>query len=409
MATSIGAGAAEDVLVEPTPAGLTRSGAARLDAIDMLRGLVIVLMVLDHVRDFFHFDAASFDPTDPLRTWPMLFATRWVTHLCAPTFVLLAGVSIEFQKANGKNGWTLGRFLLTRGAWLVLLELTVIGFGFNFGEPIIFLQVIWAIGGSMICMAALAQLPPRVVLAIGAAILLGYPLLLAPTQDAAGALAIVRMLLLAPGVVPQVPMFAMYALIPWLGVMCLGFGLAPLFRLEPAERTRRLLGLALGLLALFAVLRTINGYGDPAPWVAEPTATQTLLSWLNVSKYPPSPDYVSATLGVSLLLFLALERLRGPLARVLLDFGRTPLFTYVAHIYLAHGLMLIAVVASGYPASIALDFLGAIFSGTPPIPWGISLAGVYGVWLLVVALLILPARWFAGVKRRRRDWWLSYL
>jgi len=140
-----------DVLVEPTPKGLTRSGVARLDAIDMLRGLVIAIMVLDHARDFFHFYAFRLDPTDPAQSWPLLYATRWVTHLCATSFVFLAGVSIFFQKANGKTGAALSGFLLKRGAWLVLLECTLISFGFNFGEPFLFLQVIWAIGVSMIC------------------------------------------------------------------------------------------------------------------------------------------------------------------------------------------------------------------------------------------------------------------
>ena len=166
MATATRANAG-DALVEPTPRGLTRSGAARLDAIDMLRGLVIAIMVLDHARDFFHFYAFRFDPTDPAQSWPLLYATRWVTHLCATSFVFLAGVSIFFQKANGKTGAALSSFLLKRGAWLVLLECTVISFGFNFGEPFLFLQVIWAIGVSMICMAALARLPSGWVLLLG--------------------------------------------------------------------------------------------------------------------------------------------------------------------------------------------------------------------------------------------------
>ena len=400
----------DDPLVAPVPAGLTRSGAPRVDAIDMLRGLVIVLMVLDHVRDFFHADAFLFDPTDPLRTSPILFATRWVTHLCAPTFVFLAGVSIFFQRANGKTGRALTRFLLTRGAWLILLEVTLVSLGFDFGWPFLFLQVIWAIGASMICMAALTHLPPRVVLGIGAAILFLYPFAMGPTQSAEGVLEVARLLFLSPGLVPgPVPGLAMYPVLPWLAIMCLGFGLGPLFRLEPARRSRLILELALVLLAAFAFLRTINGYGDPAPWAVMPTWSQTAMSWLAISKYPPSQDYVFATLGVSLLLFLALERLQGPVARVLLSFGRTPLFTYLCHIYIAHGLMLVAVVASGFPASVALDVIGAQLKGSPPTGWGIALIGVYGVWLLVVLLLIPLARWFEGVKRRRRDWWLSYL
>lgn len=406
MATAAIPEVMSDSLVEPV--GRTRSGAVRVDAIDMLRGLVIAIMVLDHVRDFFHVDAARFDPTDPLKTTPLLFATRWVTHLCAPTFVFLAGVSILFQKMNGKSPAELSRFLLLRGAWLLLLEATVISFGFNFGEPFLFLQVIWSIGGSMICMALIARLPARAVLAIGVGILLLYPFVVPLTAGATGALAIVRMLTLAPGVVPGAPILAYYALIPWLGVMCLGFGLGPIYRLPTAERTRRLLPIAMGLLVAFFILRWLDGYGDPAPWVREPTDTRTLLSFFNISKYPPSPDYVCATLGVSILLFFALEWLRGPVARVLLNFGRTPLFTYVCHIYIAHGLMLLAVLVAGFPAATAFNTVsGTLQGGTSN--WGYTLPVVYAVWALVVALLIPLTSWFAGVKRRRRDWWLSYL
>lgn len=409
MASTAIPNAVRDPLVEPTPAALTRAGAVRIDAIDMLRGLVIAIMVLDHVRDYFHMGAIQ-NATDPATTYPILYATRWITHLCAPTFVFLAGVSILFQKANGKAPGELSRFLLTRGLWLVFLEATVITFGFNFGEPFLFLQVIWAIGFGMICLAALARRPANVVLAIGVAIIAIYPLAVPVTAGASGALAVVRTLTIAPGVVPNAPVLAMYAAIPWLGVMCLGFGLGPVFRLPTTDRARAVLRIAVGMLALFVALRVFNGHGDPAPWTTQVNAGRTAMSFFNVSKYPPSLDFVLVTLGMSLLLFLALERLRGPLARVLLDFGRTPLFTYVAHIYIAHGLMLAVAVAVGTPR-IAFNFVAALLSppGEPPVAWGFSLGVVYLVWALVVAALVPLARWFAGVKRRRRDWWLSYL
>ncbi len=397
-----------DPLVEPIPAGLTRGGAVRLDAIDMLRGLVIVFMVLDHVRDFFHAPPGSFDPTDPLKSYPALYFTRWVTHLCAPTFVFLAGVSILFQLANGKSAADLSRFLLTRGAWLVVLEWTFVSFGFNFGEPFFFLQVIWAIGVSMIAMALISRLPPRAVLLLGAAILLLYPLAVPATAGATGALAILRTFAIAPGMIPDMPIYAFYSVVPWLSVMCLGFGLGPLFSLPPAERSRALLILAAALLTAFIILRVIDGYGDPVPWVTEPTGARTAMSFFNVSKYPPSPDYVCVTLGFSMLLFLALQHLRGPVSRVLLDFGRTPLFTYVCHLYIAHGLMLLVAIAVNMPGA-ALNLLAREFSGDPPSGFGYSLPVVYLVWALVIALLIPLARWMAALKRRRRDWWLGYI
>lgn len=401
------ASATDDPLVEPAPAGVTRAGGPRVDAIDMLRGLVIVLMVLDHVRDFFHI-AANQNPTDPTTSWWLLYVTRWVTHLCAPTFVLLAGTSIFFQKANGKAPSVLPRFLVTRGLWLLLLEATLVTFGFNFGEPFLFLQVIWAIGFGMICMAVLTRLPTPAVLALGIAIIALHGFAQQPSAGAAGLLGLVRLLMLSPGPVPGAPVLVMYPALPWLGILCLGYGLGPLFRLPPAERRPRVAALALALLAGFAVLRVLNGYGDPVPWTAQAEAGRTVMSFLNISKYPPSPDYVMATLGVSLSLFLLLERLRGPIARILLDFGRTPLFTYLAHIYLAHGLMLATAIAFGRPEAATNTVAKVLLDAGGP-PWGFSLAVVYAVWALVVAMLIPLSRWFAGVKRRRRDWWLGYL
>jgi len=397
-----------DALVEPVPAGLTRSGAARLDAIDMMRGLVIVFMVLDHVRDFFHASANSFDPTDPVKSYPLLFATRWITHLCAPTFVFLAGASIFLQKANGKADGELSRFLLTRGAWLVLLEFTVVSFGFNFGEPFVLLQVIWAIGMAMICMAALARLRSQVVLGIGLALLAFYPLVVAhlPTQGAAG---LVTLLMFGAGFVPGTPIFLAYAVVPWLGVMCLGFGLAPLYRLSQAERTRALWPLVLGLIALFFVLRGLNGYGNPTAWTEQSTAARTAMAFFDVFKYPPSPDYLCVTLGLSILIFLALKWVSGPVARILLDFGRTPLFTYVCHLYIAHGIALLAALAIGRVGDTTHVLEQAFLRGETFPGWGWPLGVVYAVWLLVVAMLVPLSRWMAGVKRRRRDWWLSYL
>ena len=405
-----------DVLVEPTPKGLTRSGVARLDAIDMLRGLVIAIMVLDHARDYFHYYALRFDPTDPAQSWPLLFATRWVTHLCAATFVFLAGVSIYFQKANGKPG--LGTFLLKRGLWLILLECTVISFGFNFGEPFIFLQVIWAIGASMICMSLLSRLPARWVLGLGLAILLLYPFALAATAHAtvdatragsAGATDlwdVIRTVSLAPGMLGT-HVLAYYAFIPWLSIMCLGFGLGPIYRLAQAERTRRLLPIAIGLLVVFAVVRMIDRYGDPSPWSHQATAIRTFMSFMNISKYPPSPDYAFATLGVSILLFVGLEKLRGPVARVLLAYGRTPLFTYICHIYILHLIMLATVIAMGFPIGTATDTI--VSTKVMDYGWGFDLPVVYAVWLLVLALLTPLSLWFSALKARRRDWWLSYL
>lgn len=387
--------------------GLTRAGAMRIETIDMLRGLVIMLMVLDHVRDFF---AA---PTDPLALDsgnPALFLTRWITHLCAPTFVFLAGVSVWLQRANGKSVPDLSRFLAVRGAWLILLELTVIGIGFNFGWWI-FLQVIWAIGLGMIVLAGLIWLPRAIVLALGAAIVLLHPLLALVPPDVFGTLQFVWRPLAVFGPMPTPVGFGLiaYPAIPWLGVLLLGYGLGFVFAREEALRRRWILGLAVGALIAFGVARGLNVAGlDPRAWAAQAEPLWSVFSFINVSKYPPSPGFVMATLGVSLLIYLALDRLRGPVAGVLTTFGRTPLFTYLIHVWLAHGLAVVVGLATGVPAAAFLNSIldpGRLLEAG----WGFGLAGVYAAWLAVLALLYPLSRWFEGVKRRRRDWWLGYL
>lgn len=396
-----------DVLVEPMPNGVTRSGQARIEAIDKLRGLVIAIMVLDHVRDFFHAGAYAFDPTDAARSWPLLYATRWITHLCAPTFVMLSGVSIYLQKTNGKTGADLSRFLVSRGLWLVFLECTVVMFAWNFGRPFFLLQVIWAIGWSMVGMALLAHLPSRLVLAIGVAIVALSPMALPPFVPAATPQAILQNMLFGGALVAGAPVFIAYPIIPWLGVMAIGFGFGPLF-VGPTPKRGALPLIAVALLFTFVVLRTFNGYGNPVAWQPMADSVRTAMSFLDVFKYPPSPDFVAVTIGLSLLLYRAIGHLRGPLARILGDFGRTPLFTYIAHIYIAHGLMLIAGIAIGRP-EVALNYFGNVFTGNPPQNWGWSLGVVYLIWLLVLAMLVPLSRWFARVKRTRRDWWLSYI
>jgi uncharacterized membrane protein len=375
----------------------------------MLRGLVIALMVLDHVREYFSAEALAFEATDLARTTPALFATRWVTHLCAPTFVLLAGVAAYLQRANASDPTRVSRFLLTRGLWLIALELTVISFGFDFAAPFFFFQVIWAIGLGMVLLAPLVRLPPAVVLALGALIVAGHDAL-APIDAAdLGALGPAWRLLMEPGPAPApLPGLVAYPALPWFGVLCLGYGLGFVFTRPDMERRRALVALGAGALALFAVLRATNGYGDPAPWRPQADGVFTALSFFKVSKYPPSLLFVLVTLGVALPLGVALERLRGWPARLLLAFGRTPLFTYLLHVYLVHGLALAAGVAAGVPAAAFTHYLSDQ-SGLKAAGWGVGLPAVYGIWALVVAALYPVARWYAAVKQQRRAWWMRYL
>jgi uncharacterized membrane protein len=386
----------------------------RIVSVDILRGLVIVLMVLDHVRDFLHVSAYDFDPLDPARTTAIVYATRWVTHFCAPTFVFLAGASAWLQHARGKGRAELARFLVTRGLWLVVLELTVLGFGWSFSLPyLLFLQVIWAIGCGMVLLAALLWLPRAAVLAVGVAIIAGHDLLdgIAPAPFSSASAG--WTLLYLPGVIShaQVPLaLVIYPILPWFGVMALGYALGQTFIEAPARRDRTFALLGVGMIVVFLLLRGFNLYGDPRPWAPQPTLGQSLMAFLNVQKYPPSLLYVCATLGPVLALVPLIERWRGVTARVFLTFGAVPLFLYVVHVYVVHAVAILLRLATGQSIAGLIDNVRVIVLQPQLLrDNGFSLPVVYLVWIAVLALLYLPCRWFAGVRQRGGHWWLSYL
>jgi uncharacterized membrane protein len=397
-------------LASPAPSGRTRSGAVRIDGIDALRGLVVVLMVLDHVRDFFHATAFTADPMALDSGDPALFMTRWVTHLCAPTFVFLAGVSVWLQKANGKTPGDLSRFLLTRGLWLIVLEFTLIGIGFNFGWWL-FAQVIWAIGFGMVVLAALHRTPRWLVLALGVAIIVAHPVLNLISPSTFGPLEPVWRMLAARGPMPTEAglLLVAYPAIQWTGILLLGYGLGGFLTDAVGLRRRRVMLFAAGFLALFAIGRGFNlAIFDPVPWTTQESPLWSAFSFISVNKYPPSPAYVLLMLGLAFVLLLLLDRVRGAALRSLLAFGRTPLFTYLLHVWLAHGLAVLVGVAVGVPPSA---FLQTITDPSRLIEagWGFGLGGVYVAWAVVLLVLYPLSRWFEALKSRRRDWWLGYL
>ncbi len=379
----------------------------RLPEIDRLRGLVMALMALDHMRDFFDADALRFSPTDLDRTYPFLFFTRFVTHFCAPTFALLAGVGAYLYGARRQNPRTLTLFLATRGVWLILLDAFVISPVWG-GPGRIMLGTLWAIGCGLVALSLLSRLPARLVLLVGAAIILGHNLLDGVHAADLGALGPWWRLLHEKGALPLgIPGAVYYPALPWIGVVALGYGIGPLFEKAPPARDATLRRAGLGALAAFLLLRATNVYGDPAAWAAQRDGLFTLLSFLNVTKYPPSLLYLLVTLGGAALVLPALESVRGVAARVLAAFGRTPLLFYVLHLYLGVAAALALLAAQGYSRA---DIAEALKSGEPPPGTGFGLAGAYAAWVLVVAALYPVCRWFGGVKRRRRDlWWLSYL
>ena len=374
----------------------------RLASIDILRGLVIALMALDHVRDYF--SSARFSPLDLTQTSELLFLTRWVTHFCAPTFVFLAGISAYLISLRSTRA-ELSRFLLTRGAWLVVLEMTLVNFAWTFDVRYrfgLFLQVIWAIGVSMIALAALIHLRLRTIAIISVVMIAGHNLLDGIEPARFGAWAPVWSVLHVSGPVPFG--FVAYPLIPWIGVMALGYVMGTVFRLEPESRRRRLVQWGIASLVMFVLLRALNVYGDPHPWSTHSSAVLTLLSFLNVHKYPPSLLYLLLTLGTACLLLAAFESAQGTLSRILRTFGRVPLFIYVLHIVLAHLAAGLIGLALGYGAGVLKNPFVAL-----PAGWGFGLPVVYVAWVFVLATLYPACRWFAEVKRRRAQWWLSYL
>ncbi len=396
----------------PTPAMAAEpraSGRIRLDSVDLLRGIVIVIMALDHARDFF--TSARFDPADLTQTTAPIFLTRWITHFCAPVFVFLAGTAAFLYQSRGRSRAEVSRFLLTRGLWLVLLELTVVRwawmFNFNYTTELLFVQVIWEIGVSMVVLAGLVYLPLRAVAAVGIAMVVGHNLLDGIAPQSLGPWGALWTILHV-----QAPiqlgggrtLLVIYPLIPWIGVMAAGYAFGTLLLRPAPERRRLLLMLGGGLTLGFLALRAANVYGDPAPWTLQESAGRTVLSFLNTTKYPPSLQFLLMTLGPAIAVLPFLERLTGPAARAVTVFGRVPLFFYVLHLYLIHALVVIVGTLAGFDPQSFLRVW--IFN---PEGWGYGLPVVYLVWAGVVLALYPACRWFAGVKARRRDVWLSYL
>ena len=374
----------------------------RIASIDILRGIVIVLMALDHVRDYF--TSARFDPLDLTVTTPALFMTRWITHFCAPIFVLLAGTS-AYLIAQRLQRSQVSAFLAKRGLWLIFLEFTVVMFAWTFHVDYylgLFMQVIWAIGVSMLVLAALVHLPVGVVGAIGLAIIFLHNLLDPISPADLGRWGPLWNVLHDQGMVPWG--FAAYPVIPWIGIMAAGYALGAVYTWDAARRQKALVLLGLGAIALFVVLRFVNGYGEPKAWAPQASPLYTLFSFIDTTKYPPSLAYALMTIGPGLLALAALERFRIPLASFFETFGRVPLFAYVVHIVLAHLLAGLLALAMGFGTKV----LYGVFFMYPP-EWGYGLGGVYLAWLVVLAILYPLCVWFAGVKRRRRDWWLAYL
>jgi uncharacterized membrane protein len=389
------------------------AGGTRVQSIDILRGAVMIVMALDHVRDFLHSAALSFSPEDLSRTTAALFFTRWITHFCAPLFMLTAGLGVFLWGQRGKSPGELSRFLWTRGVWLLFLDLSVVrlGFDFNFDHRFFLLNVIWALGGCMIGLALLVRLPWRVLAVVSCGMILLHNLADGVNASEFGGAAWIWNELHQLGTFQwggRTIQIA-YPLIPWIGVMGAGYCLGRVWLWEPVRRRRSLIRLGLALTVAFVLVRALNLYGDPAPWSVQSTPLFTLLSFLRCSKYPPSLDFLLMTLGPGLLALGLLERVTLARANPLLIFGRVPLFYFVVHLYLIHALAMFLAFLRYGTGRFLFNPLPSM--GGPPFPpgYGYELWVCYVAWVGLVLSLYPLCRWFAGVKRRRRDWWLSYL
>ena len=385
----------------------------RIPSIDILRGTVMIIMALDHTRDFFHETAMTADPLDPATTSIALFFTRWITHFCAPVFVFLSGLSMYLSAQNKTVGQASG-FLFKRGLWLVFAEIVIVSLGITYNPlyNFIILQVIWAIGISMIILSIFSRISWTLVLVTGIILVFGHDLLIYAKLPETGALSILlKVFLTASGTVLPLDkthlIGVFYAVLPWTGIMFLGYAAGKLYRVGSSAISRKKFLFISGsvLIILFITLRFINGYGDPSARKTYPDFSQNVLSFMNVSKYPPSLMYFCMTIGPALIILSFLEKTQNSISKIISTYGSVPFFYYLIHFYFLHFLLAIAFFLTGGQISqiVQVPFLFR------PSVFGFSLPVVYLIWIFVVASLYRPCLWFKTYKTKHNQWWLKYI
>lgn len=387
----------------------------RIYSIDVLRGIVMIIMALDHVRDYFHYTAFTDSPTNLATTTPLLFFTRWITHFCAPTFVFLAGIS-AFLMGQKKTKKELSLFLLKRGCWLIVVEIGIVTLGWTF-DPLyhtLILQVIWAIGVSMMILGLMVWLPANTILIFGMLIIGFHNMLDYEETSRNGHVGILwdfihhgnfRVIQIAPKHI----FLLVYAFLPWTGIMLTGYGLGKIFTagFVPARRRKILFTMGSVFILLFMILRSINHYGDPVHWYLQRTRLISWLSFLNLSKYPPSLDYISLTVGVAMIVLGLLDRISIKSFSFVRVFGRVPFFFYILHIYLIHVMTVILFYVQGYTAKDILPHNSPFMFR--PDQFGFGLAGVYILWAAVILIMYPLCQWYDNYKTTHKQWWLSYI
>lgn len=382
----------------------------RIISIDMLRGLAMVLMVLDHVRVFF--TNVRFRPTDLTQTNIPLFLTRWVTHLCAPTFIFLAGVGVYLYFAKRpQSKQKLSRYLIIRGLWLVFLKLTVVRLGWVFDPTYSFSAagVLWAIGWSMVVLAVLIRIPIPLIAVLGILLICGHNLFDNIHAEQLGRWGWLWAVLHEPKMFTPFPnknFVISYPLIPWIGVMATGYAFGTVFKKEKTSRQRLLRWLGLGLITGFVVLRALNVYGDPYPWAVQTNFYYTVLSFINCHKYPPSLLFLLITLGMAMLLLYLFEKLRWRIFKPLVLFGQVPLFFYIIHIWLIHFTAILLALPQYGLKAIIMPFIA---SRLMPADYGYNLPMIYNLWIIIIILLYPLCNWFKNYKTKYPNKLLKYL
>jgi len=387
----------------------------RITSIDLLRGFIMIIMALDHVRDYFHADAFLYDPLDLNETSIVLYFTRWITHFCAPIFVLLAGTS-AFLSGQRKTKRELAAFLVKRGVWLIILEETAINFSWFFNTHFTFFifGVIWVLGLSMICLAGLIFLPWRWILCIGLVMVFGHNLLDSVHFNGHNFSGFLW------GAIHERKTFAIgdarigegYQFIPWAGVMAIGYCLGRIFSngFDASQRKKILLQLGIGSWILFIILRSINVYGNLYPWTPQSTGVRTFLSFLNITKYPPSLDYLLVTEGFAFIFMALTENISNRFTNIISVYGRVPMFYYIIHIWLIHLFAMLLVVLQGHPWTDMTGFTSWV-DGMPNLKgYGLPLSAVYVIWIALIVLLYPLCKKYDRYKSSHKNiWWLSYL
>jgi len=386
----------------------------RINSIDILRGCIMLIMALDHVRDYFHEQALIAQPTNLLTTTPQLFFTRWITHYCAPLFLFLSGIS-AFLSGQRKTKKELSVFLIKRGLWLIVAEIFIMTFilSFNPKYSLILLIVIWAIGWSMIILGLLLHTSYTVIAIVGIILVFGHNITdyLPPINNAATEV-FLRIFVSGSGTAypfaGRTILFA-YAILPWTGIMLLGFTFGQLYKakFDAIRRKKILLWSGIGAIVLFIVLRFINHYGDPAPWSSQKNGLFTFLSFINTTKYPVSLQFTCMTLGPGLIALALLDNIKDGWFNFVKVYGKVPLFFFAGHFLLAHLLCVIAFFATGHTTDQIVDTNSPFFFR--PVEFGFSLRTTYLIWLQVVLLMYYPCKWYGRYKEMHRKWWLSYV